>query len=682
MDSSSIKEFLIGKPFPTSMEMHERLDKVRALAVFASDPISSNAYATEAIMSVLVVLGSQALYLTWPVGLAVAALVLMVVFSYIQTIMHYPDGGGAYTVTKDNLGTMPSLIAAAALLTDYLLTVSVSVAAGVRAVTSAFPEVLPYRVILGLLAILIITWLNLRGVRESGTVFAVPTYAFVGGVILVIIIGLIRYTGLFGAPPIVVEEPVVPPSESLAGLALIWLILRAFAGGCTALTGIEAISNGVQAFKPPESKNAAETMVSMGVIAMTLFIGITFLSTHIGLEPGETESILSQLTHAVTGSGIVYYWVQFFTAMILFLAANTAYQDFPRLSSFLAKDNFMPRWMTNRGDRLVFSSGILVLAALASVVMVIFRADEIAMLPLYAIGVMLCFSLSQAGMVVLMGRIAHLKPGESIHTKVTEIHYEKGVHWKRFVNVIGSTVTFVVFLILLTTKFKDGAWIVALVIPALVAMFLVIDRHYKNVSQALSTKALSADDIINVANVVIVPIADIHRGVLKALIYAKRLSHDVRAVCITTSPEMKERLIMRWNRFPNITGDIQLITIDYDYRDILSPLVDYIVEVNTIEFPDLITTVVVPEFVPTNRIFRMLHNQTANRLRLRLRMYKDIVIIDVPYHIDEVFVHLPAPHLSDVLGNGTKKRVEAEHLPDSNLDEPTDPESADVAPDG
>lgn len=668
MSNSSIKEFLIGKPFPTSMEIHERLDKVRGLAVFASDPISSNAYATEAIMSVLILLGTPGLALTWPIGLLVAALVLLVVFSYVQTILHYPAGGGGYMVTKDNLGTMPSLIAGGALLTDYILTVSVSVSAGVRAVTSAFPETFQYRVWMALFAIAIITWINLRGMRESGTIFAIPTYAFVGGVFAVILIGLVRYTGLFGAAPLPSNTEVLAATTPVEGFAYIWLLLRAFAGGCTALTGIEAISDGVMAFKPPESKNASITMIAMGAMAMTLFIGITFLSTRMHLIPEEAESILSQMARSITGGGFIYFWVQTFTALILFLAANTAYQDFPRLSSFLAKDNFMPRWMTNRGDRLVFSSGIIVLALLAAGVVLIFQADEIAMLPLYAIGVMLTFSLSQTGMFVLMGKISQLKPGESMQTKVTTIRYEKNARWKQLLNLVGAIVTAIVFVILLTTKFTEGAWIVAVLIPLLVLMFILIDRHYKSVATHLSTKELTADDIAEVANVVVVPIADVQRGVLQSLTYAKRLSPDVRAVCITTSPQMKERLQRRWDRFPTITQDIQLITIDYDYRDILTPLVEYIEEVNNVEFPDQITTVVVPEFVPTNRVFRLLHNQTANRLRARLRMYRDIVIIDVPYQIDSAIVRLPSLEVPEVLRNGIHTNAEASN-PETGLDE-------------
>ena len=634
MSVSSIKKILIGKPFPNSMEFEERLDKVRALAVFASDPISSNAYATEAIMSVLIVLGSGALQMTTPLGMAVVGLVLLVIFSYIQTILHYPDGGGAYTVAKDNLGTLASLTAAAALLIDYILTVSVSVSAGVRAVTSAFPETYDFRITMAIVAIFILTWINLRGVRESGTIFAVPTYAFVAGVGLTIVLGIVRYYGLFGASPIPVVEEVVEPTKSLVGFAYVWLLLRAFAGGCTALTGIEAISNGVQAFRKPESRNANITMVAMGLMAMALFTGITFLSTHLGLIPSHTESILSQMARRITGGGLLYYWVQFFTAMILFLAANTAYQGFPRLGSFLAQDNFLPRWMENRGDRLVYSSGIGVLAMISALFVIAFDANEIAMLPLYALGVMLTFFISQTGMFRLMGRIAHLQPGERIRTLVTEIHYERGAAYKRLMNAVGALATFTVFVILLTTKFREGAWMVAVFVPLLVTLFISIHRHYDRVAGALSTNGLTDHDMTDVADVVVVPIADVHRGTLRAITYAKRFSKDVRVLCIVTSPEMKERLYQRWDRFKAVTGDVQLILLDYDYRDIMTPVVEYIEHVNNVEFSNKLTTVVIPEFVPEHKVAEALHNQTANRLRARLMSYKDIVIIDVPFHID------------------------------------------------
>jgi amino acid transporter len=630
----NFKRVLIGEPFPTSQEVHERLDKVRGLAVFASDPISSNAYATEAIMGVLIVLGSGALHLTLPLALGVATLVLMVIFSYIQTILHYPDGGGAYTVAKDNLGRYPSLLAGAALLTDYILTVSVSVSAGVRAVTSAVPEAFDYRIIIALAAIAFITWVNLRGVRESGTIFAFPTYAFVGGVLVTIGIGLVRHLGLFGTQPLPVLEEAIPATESLVGFAYIWLLLRAFAGGCTALTGIEAISNGVKAFKPPESKNAAITMVAMGVIAMSLFVGITFLATTMHLIPAEHgESILSQMTRSTAGSGFLYYWVQLFTALILFLAANTGYQDFPRLSSFLAKDGFLPRWMQNRGDRLVFSSGIIVLAVISSIIVILFQANEIAMLPLYALGVMLSFTLSQAGMSRLMSKVGQLKPGETAHTGVTEIHYEKGWRWKKTVNTVGATTTGIVFVILLATKFVDGAWIVALAIPLLVVMFHKIHQHYEQVADSLTTEDFDEADLMDVANVAIIPVADVHRGTLRALQYACRIADDVRAVCVATTPAMRERVERRWARFPKLTRDVTLVIIDYDFRDILTPLVNYIEHVNHEEFPDHLITIVIPEFVASSSLAQVLHNQTANLLRRQLRARQDIIVIDVPYHI-------------------------------------------------
>ena len=651
MYNFDIKRILIGAPFPSSQDAHERLDKVRALAVFASDPISSNAYATESIMSVLIIMGSAGLGLTIPVGLAVAGLVLLVIFSYIQTIMHYPQGGGSYMVSKDNLGKLPSLIAAAALLTDYVLTVSVSISAGVRAVTSAFPELVDLKVLIALAAIMIVTWINLRGARESGTIFAVPTYAFVFGVFIVIVIGISRRMGIFGEPlPISHEE--LAGTRMFTGFAFIWVVLRAFAGGCTALTGIEAISDGVQAFKPPESKNAALTMVVMGIMALTLFLGITSLSSYMGLVPQESESLLSHMTRNITGGGFTYYWVQFFTAAILFLAANTGYQDFPRLSYFLARDNFMPRWMQNRGDRLVYSSGIIALTVLASIMIIVFRADEIAMLPLYALGVMLSFSLSQSGMFVLMGKIMRLKPGESEKTGATTIHYERGAIWKRMLNALGAVVTFTVFIILVVTKFVEGAWIVVLIIPMAISVFLIINHHYDHVANSLSTTNYCPEDIREVADVVIVPIADIHRGTLLALNYAKRFSTDVRAVCVITSHDFKDRLHHRWRRFPNVTRDISLVEIDYEYRDILAPLVQYIKQVSTSKFPDKITTVVVPAFVPENALANFLHNQTATRIRDHLRHYSNIVIIDVPYQIDAHNINDFQSDTTDELDNG------------------------------
>lgn len=643
MNYSSVKRILIGAPFPTRAEIHERLDKVRALAVFASDPISSNAYATEAIMGILILLGSGALALTMPIAIGIALLVLLVIFSYIQTILHYPQGGGAYTVAKDNLGKIPSLFAAAALLTDYILTVSVSVSAGIRALTSAFPELFDYRIAFALLAIVLLTWVNLRGVRESGTIFALPTYAFVGGVLVVIGVGLVRYFGLFGLEPLARESLHIEATDSFTGFAYLWLILRAFAAGCTALTGIEAISNGVQAFKPPESVNAAKTMVWMGVMAMSLFLGISFLATHLAIVPTHEDSVLSQMTRVVSGGGVLYYWVQFFTMMILVLAANTGYQDFPRLSSFLAHDGYLPRWMQNRGDRLVYSSGILILALSSSLLVIVFQANEIAMLPLYALGVMLSFTLSQSGMVRLMGKVGRVPPGEQAQTEATTIHYESGWWWKRGVNMVGAITTGIVLIILMATKFVDGAWLIVLAVPVIVWVLNTIHNHYTRIAEALRTHTLAPNDIQAVADVVIIPIADVHRGTLRALTYAKRLATDVRAVSIVTSPAQRERIERRWNRFPELTAGVKLVLIDYDFRDILEPLVNYIHHVNGVEFPDQLVTVVIPEFVPDSLSGQLLHNQTANFLRFRLRGEEDIVVIDVPYLIKRAPSHATAP---------------------------------------
>ncbi len=635
MEVSKIKRILFGEPFPTSQAHHERLDKVRGLAVFASDPISSNAYATEAVMTILLVLGSGALAsMTMPIVMAIAALVLIVIFSYIQTILHYPRGGGSYIVAKDNLGTLPSLIAAAALLTDYSLTVSVSVSAGIRAIVSAFPEIYDIRVWLALGIIGILTWMNLRGVRESGTVFAVPTYAFVGGVMVVIVIGIVRSFGWFGAAPLVPQEiDIAAITGDLTNFGLLWIILRAFAAGCTALTGIEAISDGVQAFKAPESKNAAQTMVIMGIMAMSLFIGISFLSTHLNLVPDHHDSLLSQLTRTIAGDGFLYYWVQAFTMLILVLAANTGYQDFPRLSYFLSRDKFMPRWMRNQGERLVFNGGILTLAVIASVVVVIFQADEFAMLPLYAIGVMISFTLSQAGMVRLMTKVSKLKPGETMETMETELHYEKGWGWKRAVNALGAVTTFVVFIILVITKFMEGAWIIVVVIPVLIFMFYSINRHYQNVADNLSTRTLEEREISGVADVVLLPIGDVHRGTLRALQYANMLSDDVRAIFISTSPEGKERFMRRWNRFPSMVGKAKLVEIEHDYRDFLPPLINYIERVNCEEFPNHSVTVMIPEVVITDLAQSVLHNKTSFLLRNRLRQHLDVIIIDIPFHV-------------------------------------------------
>ncbi len=595
MTCSGLNRVLIGRPFPTRDELHERLDNVRALTIFASDPISSNAYATEAIMSILLLLGTAALRWTLPLALGVAALVLIVVTSYIQTIRHYPDGGGAYTVTKDNLGVTPSLIAAASLLIDYVLTVAVSISAGMRALTSAFPSLESYVVPMAVMTVVVLMWINLRGIRESGSIFALPTYAFIGGVLVVIGMGLFQMaTGTLAVNEVASAETIPP----VTNVFLIWVLVRAFAAGCTALTGIEAISNGVQAFKKPEAENAIKTMVAMGVAAMTLFIGISLLASRIHLIPSEgSETILSQLTRNVAGTGILYYWVQAFTMLILVLAANTGFQDFPRLSSYLSRDGFMPRWMQHRGDRLVYDVGIVTLSLFAIVIIILFRADEIAMLPLYALGVMLSFTLSQTSMGRLMGRIAHLKPSETLKTHVTEVHYERGIVWKRVMNIVGATATGIVLVALTVTKFMEGAWIVVLAIPLIVVGLRAVKRHYGHVAETLRVRDMVLEEVRPIADTVIVPIADLHRGSLMALQYARHFAPNVMALAIVTNEANEQRLRERWQKFATITNGMQLNLVSYDYRDILTPLVETIETIKDEQHPNEELMVVIPEFV-------------------------------------------------------------------------------------
>ncbi len=637
----NVKQLFYGKPFPSSSAQHERLDNTRGLAVFASDPISSNAYATEAIMGTVLLLGTGALHLTLPIALVIALLVGLVIISYNQTIKHYPMGGGAYMVAKDNIGTIPALLAAAALLSDYILTVAVSVSAGVKALASAFPNqafLHEHRVYVGIAIILIITWINLRGVRESGTIFAVPTYAFIGGVVLVIAIGLLRTFGVMGAPlaPLPLLDTSAP---ALSNLAVVWIVLRAFAAGCTALTGIEAISNGVQAFRQPAPRNAILTMRMMGVIAMVLFIGISYLGTHLRIQPRETESVLSQLTRTVVGSGPIYYWVQSFTMLILVLAANTAYQDFPRLSAIIARDRFLPRWMTQIGGRLVYSTGIGVLSTLAIIVLGLFDGDEIRLLPLYAIGVFTSFTLSQFGMVRLWQRVSRLKPGETLHTGETTLHYERNWRWQAIPSLLGCLVTGIVFVILSATKFLEGAWMILLVMPLLVVLFLRIRHHYDHVAKNLSLAEVNSASLRNPADVAIVPVSSIHRGSLRAIKYALRFSANVRVVTVVLDAEEEASLRERWDAWQTVLQGAELIVLHAEFRNPVALLEHYITGVTTEEFPGLLVTVVVPEFIPDSKLAYILHNQTAAQLLMLLRRFEDVIVIDVPYHLRKEPTH-------------------------------------------
>jgi amino acid transporter len=599
-----VKRLLLGAPMPLAQARHERLNKTVALAVFASDPLSSVAYATEEILLVLMLGGAAALSYSLPVALGIAALLAIVVVSYRQTVAAYQQGGGAYLVAKDNIGQYPALIAAAALLVDYVLTVAVSVVAGIAALTSAVSWLHPYRIVLSVLAVIGIALGNLRGVRESARLFAAPTYFFV-----VSILGTVAY-GLVGAifhwlP----EAPYQPHPPGLEGLGL-FLLLRSYAAGCTALTGVEAVSNGVQALKPPEGRNAQAVMTALGIISIVMFLGITYLAYDFGIIPGSDETVVSKIARRVWGNGVPYYLVQASTLLILVLAANTSYADFPRLSSILARDRFVPRQFSNQGDRLVFSNGILILSGFAILLIVLFQGDTHALLPLYAVGVFMSFTLSQSGMVRRWLRLR-----------------EKGWQWRVWINGVGAVVTAVVLLTLAVTKFVEGAWIVVVVIPVLVATFVVMHRHYEEVARELSLEGLEAPPKFQ--HTVLVLIGDVHRGVVRAVQYARTLAPTavVRAVYVETDPARTARLEERWGKWGL---GVPLVVLTSPYRSLLRPLLDYLDQIQS-RGDDQMLTIVLPEFLPRHWWQHILHNQTALLVKGALLFRKNTVVADVPY---------------------------------------------------
>jgi amino acid transporter len=600
-----LKRLFVGTPLPTAQSRHERLGKASALAVFASDPLSSVAYATEAILLVLILAGKPALSYSLPIGVGIAALILIVVASYRQTIRAYPQGGGAYIVAKDNLGVWPALLAGAALLIDYVLTVAVSAAAGVDAVTSAFPRLFPYRVWLCLLAIVGIAIANLRGVRESGKIFAAPTYLFVVSILTMVALGISE-----AAMGRLAEAPYEPHPPGLEGISL-YLFLRAFAAGCTALTGVEAVSDGVPAFKPPEAHNARIVMMWLGGISVVMFLGITYLAYDLGVIPGGNETVVSKIARRVFGDGFMYYEIQAMTALILLLAANTSFADFPRLSFFLARDRFIPRQFATQGDRLVFSNGIVILAGLASVLVVVFKGETQELLPLYAIGVFISFTVSQAGMV---RRWLRLK--------------EPTWAWRIWFNAVGALVTGIVLLTLTFTKFLEGAWIVVLLIPLLVGCFMVVRRHYDTVAAQLSLEDMSTPPPLE--GTILVLVGDLHRGVVHALQYAQSLSPNAKAVYVETDPERTRRLEERWGKWGM---GIPLVVLNSPYRMLLGPLMEYIDQLQRLRGRNHVVTIVLPEFIPAKWWQQLLHNQTALLIKGQLLFRRNVVVTDVPYHL-------------------------------------------------
>ncbi len=615
-----IKRFLIGRPLPTRQLAHERLNKIQGLAVFSSDALSSSAYATEEILLVLVLAGPAAMSLAWPIALGITAVLAIVAFSYYQTVHAYPTGGGSYIVARANLGVWPGLVAAASLLIDYVLTVSVSVSAGVAAITSAVPWLFTYRVTLALGAVALIAVINLRGVRESGTIFSAPTYLFIFMMLTALGLGFGR---AWGAPP----SPPEAPSASLypvQALTLL-LILKAFASGSAAMTGVEAISNGVQAFRPPESRNAGITLIWMAVILGVLFLGITYFARHFGLVPTEHETIVSQLARAVFGSGPAYYLTQAATALILILAANTSFADFPRLSSILARDRFLPHQLTNLGDRLVYANGIILLAIVSGLLIFMFDARTHNLIPLYAVGVFLSFTLSQSGMV-------------------RKWWVERGRGWARSLafNLLGAVATTIVLVVVVVAKFTQGAWIVAVLIPVFVWVMRSIWLHYENVRKELSLEGVRAAAPVH-QHKVIVPVGGINRGVLPAIRYARSLCQDVTAVIVDVDPKETADVVKKWEQWGM---DIPLKVLESPYRSVVGAIIQYLDSLEWEVGFDQQLTVVLPEFVPLRWWHFLLHNQSALMLKAALFFRRRpgrwaTVVTDVPYYLGAQETALP-----------------------------------------
>jgi len=602
----SLKRALLGRPLATAAERHERLGKISGLAVFASDALSSVAYGTEEIMLVLVVAGTAALPLSFPIMIGIVALVGIVAASYWQTIHAYPSGGGSYIVAKDNLGTLPGLVAGASLLIDYVLTVAVSTASGVAAITSAFPLFHAWRIPLCLLCVVAVTVANLRGVRESGRLFTIPTYWFIASLALLILAGLYR----------VATGTVQPyPAEELRATEAIgaFLILRAFSSGCATLTGIEAVSNGIPAFRPPEPKNASATLVWMAAILGTTSLSIAYLAHVYQVSPKESETVVSMLARAALGENILYYNIQVATAVVLFLAVNTSFQDFPRLSSILARDGFMPRQMANRGDRLVFSNGIVILAALSMILLVAFDGRTHALIPLYAVGVFLSFTLSQAGMVRHWLKLTGEQP-KPHHVAI---------------NALGAVTTGVVTIVIAVSKFTHGAWMVIVLIPFIVLGLLKIHRHYAEVAQKLSLAGARRPRMGK--NPVVVLVAGLHKGVVEAVEYARSISPNVTALTVDLDPTQTTKLRMKWAEW---APDIPLVVLDSPYRSILRPLLEYIDRMER-QGEGRYLTVVIPEFVPSHWWQHFLHNQTALMIKAALLFRPGKVSVSVPYHLGD-----------------------------------------------
>ena len=603
---TALKRLFVGTPMATAQAKHERLAKIPALAIFCSDAISSVAYGPEEIRIFLALAGTAALSLSVPIAVAITFLIAVVSTSYWQTIHAYPGGGGAYTVARENLGTLPGLMAGASLLVGYVVTVAVSVAAGVAAITSAFPSLYPLRVWLGVLCVTFLAVVNLRGLRETARIFAVPTYWFIAGICLVMGAGLV-YLGR-GEP--VPDFPPVDPSGLVPLTTL--LVLRAFSSGCTAMTGIEAVANCVQAFKPPEAKNAGITLVWMASILGIMVMGLTYLSDAFHLLPHEGETLVSQLAGQTLGRGWLYLGVQASTMVILLLAANTCYAGFPMLSSLLAKDGYLPRQFASLGDRLVYSNGILILSGVSMVLLIAFQGDTHSLLPLYALGVFISFTLSQFGMV---RRWARLRERHWLHHAV--------------VNLIGALVTATVVGVVGVTRFVEGGWMVVVVIPLLVLMFYTIRRHYVEMTRQIDVYGYRPPKLGR--HPVVVLVGGMNRGVIAALTYARAISPNVTALTVDLDSTSTARLQMRWSEW---APDVPLVVLDSPYRSVIQPILRYVDQMDKQRDGDYMT-IILPEFVPAKWWQHLLHNQTALMIKAALLFRRGKVAISIPYHLDQ-----------------------------------------------
>jgi amino acid transporter len=610
------KHAVFGRPLPSERLEHERLNKKTALAVLSSDAISSVAYATDQILFVLGgAIGLAAVNYVFGISAVIVGLLVLVGLSYRQTVFAYPNGGGSYTVARENLGVMPGLIAAAALLTDYILTVAVSISSGVAAITSAYSTLAPHTVLICSLSILLLTTVNLRGVRESGAAFSVPTYAFIFMMLGLLVVGAFRiWSGHELAPmglPLKVDPGTAHPLGAMSattGFALVYLLMRGFAEGCAAMTGTEAISNGVMAFKAPAQKNAATTLGWMVAILAAFFLGVSFLAQHYHVMPTTSETVLSILGHHVFGGGPLYYALQYSTFAVLVLAANTAFADFPRLAGILAQDRFMPRQLAARGDRLAFSNGIITLAFVALLLVWMFKGDTNALVPLYAIGVFVCFTLSQAGMVM--------------HWRNTR---EAGWKWKAWLNGIGAVATALVSVIQLVTKFTTGGWIIALIIPAIILLLQKIHRHYEEFAREVRFEGQSP--ITPMHHTVIVPVGSITKATAGALVYATTISDEVLAVYIDVDERDTERMRTEWDAWDI---GVPLEIVPSPYRSILKPLVEYVDNLRMVT-PGELVTIVVPEVVPKRWWEHLLHNKTALYIRTAFLFKPNVVVTAIPY---------------------------------------------------